>query len=484
MAGPDEQVVAALRAVAQATGTVVWMTDAARRLAGDSPSWREFTGRAGDEIGGTGWMDAVYRGDRLAFEARWAEAAAGGQPFEIEIQVERPGARHTRGLVRGTPVAPGEAASAWVMTLHEVWADESVRQSEERLRLATGTAQVAVWEYDFVAGHMTRTDNHDGLYGLEPQPVWTYDLFVSTCHPDDRALSDATVAASVMPGGPDDYAFDFRVIWPDGSIHWLAVNGHVVRRDETGQAMLVRGALIDVTRLKNVESELREAVRIRDDFLHVASHELRTPLTPLLLKLEHMDRIVRSYPESEALRRHLTTAQRQVLRLSGLVNDLLDVTRLASGRFELSCSRVSLADLVRAAVEQSALEAERAGCELRVSFADATAGWWDASQLERVVMNLVGNAIKFGRGRPIHIDCEAVDGGVRLRVRDEGDGIAPELMPRIFEKFERGAEHSAGGLGLGLYIVREIVTRHGGRITAANAADGGALFTIELPLED
>jgi PAS domain S-box-containing protein len=234
--------------------------------------------------------------------------------------------------MRGMPVFdPAGQLSEWISTSSEVWADETVRRSEERLRLATEAAQVAIWEYDFVAGQMTRTDNHDALYGIAAQQVWTYDIFTSATHPEDRGISDRTVQACVAPGGPDDYAFDFRVIWPDGSIHWLAVSGHVFSRDAEGRTTLVRGALIDVTRLKNVEAELRESVRVRDEFLQIASHELRTPLTPLALKLSSLQRLATGGQLlPEAVARHTEAAQRQVKRLAELVEDLLDVTRLST----------------------------------------------------------------------------------------------------------------------------------------------------------
>ncbi len=120
----------------------------------------------------------------------------------------------------------------------------------ERLRLATEMAGLAVWEYDFSSNSMTRSDNHDALYGLAPQSHWEIGTFLAATHPDDRELSNLHIEKSVAPGGPDRYEFDFRVVFPDSSIRWLNVKGQVVRRDDEGRGIIVRGCLIDITEWK------------------------------------------------------------------------------------------------------------------------------------------------------------------------------------------------------------------------------------------
>jgi PAS domain S-box-containing protein len=232
--------------------------------------------------------------------------------------------------------------------------------------------------------------------------------------------------------------------------------------------------------------EAQEAVRLRDEFLSIASHELKTPLTPLSLKLQMLMREVRRQPDSpfrKAVEDYIAVGTRQVKKLSELVSDLLDVARIAGGRLRLELEEVELGALAREVVARYEPEAAKAGSALVLDEAPAAViGHWDRLRLEQVITNLVDNAIKYGAGKPIHIHLEAQEGQAVLRVRDEGIGIAPEHLSRIFERFERAvSERHYGGLGLGLYITRTIVEAMGGRIQVESMPGLGALFTVRLP---
>ena len=171
-------------------------------------------------------------------------------------------------------------------------------------------------------------------------------------------------------------------------------------------------------------------------------------------------------------------------RLNSLVESLLDVSRIATGRFALDVREFDLVDALRRLVEQLQPAAERSGCD--VSFEPiepSIVGRWDRLRLEQVISNLLANAMKYGAGRPILLSAGQHEGGVVVEVRDHGPGIAVTDLPRIFGRFERAAPiRNYGGLGLGLYLIREIVDAHGGRVMAENAEGGGALFRVHLPL--
>ncbi|MBN1210034.1 MAG: response regulator [Myxococcaceae bacterium] len=230
--------------------------------------------------------------------------------------------------------------------------------------------------------------------------------------------------------------------------------------------------------------ELRHAVQARDNFLSVASHELKTPLTPLSLKLQSLTRAQATPSSSITLEgKDLEVIRRQVKRLSDLINSLLDVSRISTGQLKLDIQPVDLSALARDMVERFAPMAERAGCTLELETDRAVMGRWDPLRLEQVITNLLSNALKYGAGKPVHLRVEAEPGRALLIIRDEGIGIAPEVMSRIFRKFERGvSDRNYGGLGLGLYVARELVEAMGGHLKATSAPNAGATFTVELPL--
>jgi PAS domain S-box-containing protein len=232
--------------------------------------------------------------------------------------------------------------------------------------------------------------------------------------------------------------------------------------------------------------ESQRAVRLRDEFLAVASHELKTPLTPLRLQLQGLRRVVEAQGGEpvppERLLRAVRGCEAQVRKLAGLVNDLLDVAKLAQGRLPLQLEAVDLGAVVREVMEQLSGEAARAGCEVELMDGAQVVGHWDKLRLEQVVTNLLTNAFKYGAGRPIHVRVEWEHGVARLSVRDEGIGIAPEHRGRIFGKFERAvSDRHYGGLGLGLHITQQIVSALGGSILVESEVGRGSTFTVELP---
>jgi signal transduction histidine kinase len=229
----------------------------------------------------------------------------------------------------------------------------------------------------------------------------------------------------------------------------------------------------------------RVAERACDDFLAIAAHELKTPLTPLRVQTEGLLRALER-PEGVTvggLIDRLKRIDRSARRVERLVENLLDFSRVSAGRLQLKESDpVDLAALVRDVVERLRDEAERASCLLTVELAGGASGTWDAGRLEQVLENLLGNAFKYGAGRPVEVrvgtcGCEAV-----LSVRDHGIGIAREAQARVFERFERVAPvQHFGGFGLGLWIARQIVEAHRGSIAIESEPGQGALFTVRLP---
>lgn len=230
----------------------------------------------------------------------------------------------------------------------------------------------------------------------------------------------------------------------------------------------------------------QRAIDARDDFLSVAGHELRTPLAALSLQLETLKAALdsgRLEKERDKYAARIEKSLGQVARLGKLVDDLLDVARVSTGRLALEPTTVDLAEIVRETATRLSEVAARAGSAISVDAPAPVVGAWDPRRLEQVVANLVGNAVKYGEGKPIEVSCAARGTDAALVVRDHGIGIAAADQDRVFRRFERAVpEANYAGLGLGLWIVREIVEAHGGRISLASEPGRGTTFEVVLPL--
>ncbi len=378
-------------------------------------------------------------------------------------------------------------------------AEEGLKESQERLRLAMSTAQMGYHYRDFESGRAIYSDQLGGLCGLPPGSSFAnYEQFLNAVHPGDRERVAETVARAARED--TDYVEEFRIIRPDGTVHWLADRGRVYR-DEHGAPLYGIGLAWDITAAKEAELErealyaeerrLREraeaADRAKDDFLALVSHELRTPLNAMVTWLH----ILETTPEPDAaaaLAKATPFLKRSVDQQRRLIEDLLDSARITSGKLHLEVRALDPAAVAEAALDVVRSAAEARGIEI-YTLIDAHAGpiTGDAERLQQVLWNLLSNAIKFTpRGGRVHLRIERVDRLVRIVVSDTGAGIDPELLPFVFERFRQSDTSSTrrhGGLGLGLALVREMVALHGGSVRAESPGLGrGTTFTLELPV--
>jgi len=250
--------------------------------------------------------------------------------------------------------------------------------------------------------------------------------------------------------------------------------------------------LLEAERGERIRAEVAQAaaeagMQARDEFIAVASHELRTPLAGLQLSVQGLSRAARRAegpPTVEALERTLERCQRQVTRLTRLVDELLDASRIAGGALVLQVERVDLCEVVRDVEEMLGGEVLRTGSVIEIGGDKEAYGLWDRTRLEQIVTNLLHNALTFGQGKPVRVTVEAHAGRTRLTVSDQGIGIEPAEHSRIFGRFERAVPfRNYGGMGLGLYVARQIVLAHGGSIGVESEPGRGAAFVVELPSE-
>ena len=362
--------------------------------------------------------------------------------------------------------------------------EERVRQSEERFRLLVeGVKDYAIFMLDPTGHILTWNAGAERIKGYRREEIigQSFHRF----YPEEDVRSgkcERELEVALYEGRFEEEGWRIR---KDGSRFWANVTITALR-SATGQHMGFAKVTRDLSeRRKLEEAQLRaahaqEALRLRDEFLSIASHELKTPLTALQLQLQSVRERLETMDAKMVDK--VDRAVRSGARLGDLIEVLMDVSRIATGRFELNLQRFDLADAVREAVERLQEGARQASCELSVRV-DSVQGTWDRLRLEQVVTNLLSNAIKYAAGSSIEVVLTQQEETAVLEVNDHGPGIAEEALVRIFDRFERATEQRHyGGLGLGLYVVREITKAHDGMVTVRNRPGGGACFTVRLPL--
>jgi signal transduction histidine kinase len=238
------------------------------------------------------------------------------------------------------------------------------------------------------------------------------------------------------------------------------------------------------TENERLYEEAKAAVLIRDEFLSIASHELKTPLTALYIQLQQQIRFLRN-PDKQADSQKISdiseTSLRLTKRIIALLDELLDLTRLRIGKFELHKENCDLIPLVTEVISALKNEADRKGSSIILHGDSKVMGSFDSSRVGQVVTNLLSNAIKYGAGKPIEVKIQNEGAHCVIGVRDNGVGIPQDQQGKIFERFERGKVNPAiSGLGLGLYIINQIVKAHGGSITVESYPGKGSTFTVRL----
>lgn len=240
---------------------------------------------------------------------------------------------------------------------------------------------------------------------------------------------------------------------------------------------------------KQARAAAEEAIKARDEFLSIASHELKTPLTTITLRIQStLDSILNNTLANfsgEKLVGSLNVAHEQTRRLQMLIKDLLDFSLITRGKLDLQLKEADLTEIVKSTIERFEDHLELAGCSLKLETEGAIKGMWDQIRIEQALSNLLTNAIKYGEGEPIEVSVKKSGDKAEITVRDNGIGIDSKLQKEIFGRFQRATEDKKfQGLGVGLFIVKQIIDAHGGKVSVKSKLGKGSTFIIELPIID
>jgi PAS domain S-box-containing protein len=373
----------------------------------------------------------------------------------------------------------------------------SERVAREQLHAAIEAGRMGTWEFTIPTGVVKWSPGLEAIHGYAPGTFpSTFEAFKGEIHPDDRAGVLAAIGAAIEQRR--DHHIEYRIVRRDGSVRWVEGRGQLFS-DGDGKPERMVGVCVDVTDRKESEHALRRTMdaeleakrqaeaanRAKDDFLAVLSHELRTPLNTIL----GWAAMLRSGGLSAHRAEHaLEIIERNARAEARLVESLLDVSRIVAAKLEVRREPLDLGAVVDAAVDscQPVAGDKDIWVDLDVPAAPVVIHG-DEVRLQQIVGNLLANAIKFTPRRGhVKVTLVTEGGHAVIRVRDDGDGIAPDFVPHLFERFRQAegtTQRVRGGLGLGLAIVRELVRAHDGTVSAASDGPGkGATFTVTLPI--
>ena len=376
----------------------------------------------------------------------------------------------------------------------------NLRISEERLHRSQEFANIGTWDWNILTGELFWSDKIWTLFGYNKETTdTTYDNFIEAIHPDDRQMVTDAVASCSEKG--EDYNLEHRIVWPDGSTHWVHESGDTIR-DENGKALRMLGVVRDITALKVYEEEIitareesESANRAKSQFLSSMSHELRTPMNAImgfsqLLKINKISKL------TESQHQNVDEIMMAGKHLMQLINDVLDLSKIESEHIDLSINEVVLSSIIIESLQLLMPLAEKRGIEIFVEKNEKEVkidelgrehktAFLDETRFKQIILNLLSNAIKYNNenGKITLSYRDNMNGTFSLSITDTGDGLSDEQQKELFKSFNRlGLEQTEiEGSGIGLVITKKLTELMGGKIGVTSKVGIGSTFWVELP---
>ncbi len=494
------------RTMAENIAQFAWVADPTGWISWYNQRWYEYTGTTFEEMQGWGW-EKVHHPDHLdRVVKKWRQAHATGEPWEDTFPLRGHDGAYRWFLSRALPIRDaGGRILRWFGTNTDITelreTQASLRESEERLRLAQQAGKIGAFEWNMKTGVNTWTEELETMYGLPPGGFpGTQGAWESFVHSEDRPHALERVKHSIDTNEPGEA--EFRVVWPDGSTHWVAGRWQIFN-DETGSPRCLTGVNIDITARKQAEDALRErdraltsvnnalknqAIALADanheleKFSYSVSHDLRAPLRTIdafsrILEEDHGPHM------DENARRSLSIVRKAVGQAGELIDDLLELSKL--NRQGMTVRVVNMADLAREAADDLRIMQE--GRQINLTIGDLPPCQGDSRFLKIVWVNLLTNAFKYTKNQSesrIEVGWMPDDSSTEMviyYVKDNGIGFNMKYAHKLFGVFQRlHRQEDFEGTGVGLAVVQRIVHRHDGRVWAEAKVDGGATFFVSL----
>jgi PAS domain S-box-containing protein len=450
--------------------------------------WFEYTGI--DLNSNDTWKEIkiLHTDDLDKTMQRWNESIKSGTAFEVECRLQNKDGHYYWHLSRALPIKDSKGQiSQWVGTITNIHHQKEIESSQSRLLQILESSSDLISMSDLDGRLIYLNGAGKKMLGINKEADVTKINMKKFIFENNLNYFEDHIVPSVLKEG--GWVNDFRLKNVEANKYsWIHCNVFKTLDEKTGKVTGLATVARDITEIKQKEKNLEEALMARDQFLSMASHELKTPLTSLMLQSQMTIRNLVSRKVMTCEKQLNLSYQTNQLtsRLNRLIDDMLDVSRIKTGKLRLEKDYYEFSEIVKDALGRMVLLIEDKNIEFsEIDTTEEVFGYWDRFRLEQVINNLLSNAIKYGAGNKIEIKIRKNSDGVSLSVKDYGIGISNDDRERIFGCFERTVHSSEiTGLGLGLFISKEIVHSHGGKISVESALGHGSTFHVFLPLKD
>jgi signal transduction histidine kinase len=416
---------------------------------------------------------------------KYREAQAKGAPIQFEQfqagQMAKVFSVTVKHIGRGS-----SGNERFVYLIEDKRTELALKRSQDSLVFALESARMGTWEINLQNDELHCSPEMLALWNIDPITfAGERSILQSKVHRDDLEPMNRGMRAAINEGGI--YEFEFRIHPKPGEERWINSRGRCTYDTGTDKPSRFSGVAFEITPQRHAMEVAEKAIKARDNMISISAHELITPISGTKLVLQMLKKRLEKGEEltREALMKIASQTDHSLNRLSKLVNDMLDISRINLGKLTLKRERVNLSALVSDTIDRSMAMIEAEGCTADVSVEPGIEAWIDSYRIEQVFSNLISNACRYASGKSIQITLLKDNQAARLMVADAGVGIAEKDQARIFERFERATTlNERAGLGLGLFLVKQIVDAHSGNVQLESQLGEGAKFTVELPLDE